>query len=168
MPDSLQLHGLWNARLICPPSSPGICSDLCQLSWWCYLTITYSAATFSFCFQSFPASEYFPMNWVFAVSQNQDVFPWVGSLQQVAKEMEIQLQQQSFQWIFRVDFLSDWFTWSLSSPRLSRDFSSPTVWKHQFFGAQSLWFYLISIHDYCQNNSFDSMDLCHQNDVSVS
>ena len=41
---------------------------------------------FSFCLQSFPAS-----------------FKWVDSLHQVAQVLE--LQHQSFQWIFRVDFL---------------------------------------------------------------
>ena len=30
---------------------------------------------------------------------------WVSSLHQVAKVLELQLQYQSFQWIFRVDFL---------------------------------------------------------------
>ena len=30
------------------------------------------------------------------------------------KYWELQLQHQSFQWIFRVDFLSDWLVWSCS------------------------------------------------------
>ena len=33
------------------------------------------------------------------------IFKWVSSLQQVAKVLEFQLQDQSFQWIFRTDFL---------------------------------------------------------------
>ena len=33
------------------------------------------------------------------------VFRWVGSSHQVAKVSELQLQHQSLQWIFRVDFL---------------------------------------------------------------
>ena len=32
-------------------------------------------------------------------------FQWVDSSHQVAKVLELQLQHQSFQWIFRVDFL---------------------------------------------------------------
>ena len=36
------------------------------------------------------------------LSQHQCLFQWVGSLHQVAKVLE--LQHQSFQWIFRVDF----------------------------------------------------------------
>ena len=39
------------------------------------------------------------------LSQHQGLFQWVGSLHQVAKVLELQFQHQSFQWIFRVDFL---------------------------------------------------------------
>ena len=39
------------------------------------------------------------------LSQHQALFKWVSSLHQVAKVLEFQLQYQSFQWIFRVDFL---------------------------------------------------------------
>ena len=41
----------------------------------------------------------------FSLSQPQDLFQWVGSLPQVGKVLELQLQHQSFQWIFRVGFL---------------------------------------------------------------
>ena len=37
MSDSLWPHGLQHARLLCPPLSPGVCSDSCPLSQWCYL-----------------------------------------------------------------------------------------------------------------------------------
>jgi len=38
------------------------------------------------------------------------LFQWVSYLHQVAKGLEFQLQHQSFQWIFRTDFLRiDWF-----------------------------------------------------------
>ena len=39
------------------------------------------------------------------LSQHQGLFQWVNSLHQVAKILELQLQHQSFQWIFWVDFL---------------------------------------------------------------
>ena len=39
------------------------------------------------------------------LSQHQVLFQWVSSLHQVAKVLALQLQRQSFQWIFRVDFL---------------------------------------------------------------
>ena len=41
----------------------------------------------------------------FNLSQHQGLFKWVSSLHQVAKVLEFQLQHQSFQWIFRTDFL---------------------------------------------------------------
>ena len=33
------------------------------------------------------------------------LFQWISSFHQVAKVLELQLQHQSFQWVFRVDFL---------------------------------------------------------------
>ena len=60
----------------------------------------------------------------FSLSQHQGLFKWVSSSHQVAKVLELQLQHQSFQWIFRTDFLLDLMVWSPCSPR---DFqSSPT------------------------------------------
>ena len=41
----------------------------------------------------------------FNLSQHQGLFKWIISLHQVAKVVEFQLQHQSFQWIFRTDFL---------------------------------------------------------------
>ena len=42
---------------------------------------------------------------IFSVSQHQGLFKRVSSSHQVAEELEFQLQLQSFQWIFRTDFL---------------------------------------------------------------
>ena len=39
------------------------------------------------------------------LSQHQSLFQWVSSSHHVAKVLELQFQYQSFQWIFRVDFL---------------------------------------------------------------
>ena len=53
-----------------------VCSNSCPLSWWCYLTISSSAALF-FCLQSFPASVFsnelalcirWPKYWSFSLS----------------------------------------------------------------------------------------------------
>ena len=41
----------------------------------------------------------------FNLSHHQGLFQWVSSLHQVTKVLEFQLQHQSFQWIFRTDFL---------------------------------------------------------------
>ena len=42
----------------------------------------------------------------------------------MAKVLKLQPQHQSFQWIFRVDFVLDWLVWSPCSPRNSQE-SSP-------------------------------------------
>ena len=51
--DSLQPHRLWHAMILCPPLFLEVCSNSCSLSWWCCITISSSATTFSFCAQSF-------------------------------------------------------------------------------------------------------------------
>ena len=40
----------------------------------------------------------------FSLSQHQGLFQWVGCLHQMTKILELQLQHQSLQWVFRVDF----------------------------------------------------------------
>ena len=67
-----------------------VSSDSCPLSWWCHSTILSSLSPFT------PA---------FNLSQHQGLLQWVNSSYQMAKLSEFQLQYQSFQWIFRVDFL---------------------------------------------------------------
>ena len=46
-------------------TSPGVCSDSCLFSQWCYLTISSSAIPFSFWLQSLPASGSFPVSQLF-------------------------------------------------------------------------------------------------------
>ena len=41
----------------------------------------------------------------FNLSQHQSLFQWVSFSHQVTKVLEFQFQHQSFQWIFRTDFL---------------------------------------------------------------
>ena len=57
---------------------------------------------------------------------HQRLFQWVSCLHQMIKILDLQLQHQSFQWIFRTDFLSHWLIWSPCSPRDSQE-SSPTL-----------------------------------------
>ena len=91
----------------------------------------------------------------FNLCQNQGLFQWVLSLHQVAKLLE--LQHQSFQWIFRTDFLQDGLVGCPCSPKDSQEFS-PTP---QFNSINSLalsFLYgptLTSIHYYWKNHSFD-------------
>ena len=61
----------------------------------------------------------------FNLSQNQGLFKWVSSSHQVAKVLEFELQHQSFQWIFRTNFLQDGLVGSPCCPRVSQE-SSPT------------------------------------------
>ena len=85
--NSLQPQGLQHARLPCPSPAPGACSNSCPLSQWCHRTI----------------SSLYPSPPAFNLSQHQGLFQWVSSSHQVAKVLE--LQHQSFQWVFRIDFL---------------------------------------------------------------
>ena len=110
----------------CPSPTPGAYSNSCPSSWWCHPTISFSLVPFSFCLQSFPASESFPVSQLFA-SGGQSIG---ASASASAPQMNIQ----------------SWFPLgltgliSLQSKGLSRVFSNTTVWKHQFFGTQpSLW-----------------------------
>ena len=68
------------------------------------------------------------------ISQHQSLFQWVNPSHQVAKVMELLLQHQSFQCIFRIDFLYDWLVWSPCNPRDSQEASIP--WCSAFFTAQ--------------------------------
>ena len=63
--ESLRPYGLRHARLPCPSPSPGACSNSWPLSRWCHPTISSSAAPFSSCLQSFPASGSFPTSQFF-------------------------------------------------------------------------------------------------------
>ena len=66
----------------------------------------------------------FPSPPAFNLSQHQALFQWDSSSHCVAKVLEFQLQHQSFQWLFRVDFFWNWLVWSPCSPRDSQE-SSP-------------------------------------------
>ena len=91
----------WTAatRFLCPLLSPRVCSNSYPLSLRCYLT-----SSTLFCPQPFPASGSFPKSWLFASG---------GQI--------LELQRQSFQWIFMTDFL---LVWTPYSPRDSQE-SSP-------------------------------------------
>ena len=123
---TLQLHGLWHARLPCPSLSPGVCLNSHPLSQWCHPTISSFVVPGSSCLQSFPSIRIFsnesalcikwPKYWSFSFSMSPS-------------------SEYSGWFPLRLTGLI-----SLLSKGLSRVFSSTTVQKHQFFGAQpSLW-----------------------------
>ena len=112
MSDSLQLHALQHARPPCPTPTPGVYPNSCPSSRWCHPAISFSAIPFSFCPQSLPASESFPMS---------QLFTWSGqSIGVSASASALPVNTQI----------------SLQSKELSRVFSNTTVQKHQFFGTQ--------------------------------
>ena len=95
------------------------------------------------------------------------LFQWVSCLHQVTKALELQLQ--SFQWVFRVDFPWDWLVLSPSCPRDSQE-SSPGP---QFEGISSLALCLLdgpaltTVRDHLKDRSLDYMDLWQQSNVSA-
>ena len=104
---------------------------------------------------SHPLSSSFPP--AFNLSQHQALFKWVSSSHQVTQVLELQLQHQSFQWIFRLDFLYDWLVWSPWSLRDSQEYSPILQFKSINFLAFSFPHSptLTSIHDHLENHSVD-------------
>ena len=124
MSNSWLPHGLQHAWLHCPSPTPGVTQTHVH---WVSDAIQ----------PSYPLSS--PSPPTINLSQHQGLFKWVSSLYQVAKVLKLQLQHQSFQWIFRVGFLQDWLVRAPCCPRDSSArvlclsvFFSTTIWKHQF------------------------------------
>ena len=90
MYDSLRPHGLQHPRLPCRSPSPGTCSNSLPLSWSCRPTISSSVFPFSSCLQCFPASGFFQISQFFTSG---------------GQAIGASASHQSFQWIFRTDFL---------------------------------------------------------------
>ena len=114
-----------------------------------------------------PSHPLLPTSPALNFSQNQGLFQWVGSLHQVAKVLE--LQHQSFQWIFRIDLHYDQLVWSPCSPRdFQKSSPAPQFKSIDFSGLRLLYGpMLTSVHDYWKNHSFDYMDFCWQCDISA-
>ena len=93
----------------------------------------------------------------FNLFQHQGLFQWVSSSHQVAKVLELQLQHQSFQWIFRTDFLWDGLDGSSCSPRHFQEPSPAPLFKSINSSALSFLYSptLTSIHDHWQKHDFD-------------
>ena len=105
------------ARFPCPSLSPWVCAHSYSLSWWCYLTISYSAAPFSFCLHSSPANKLalhirWPKYWSFSFS--------ISPSNEYSSLISLGLTGL-------ISFLSR---------EHSGVFSSTTVLKHQFFSIQ--------------------------------
>ena len=128
--------------------SPGVCSDSCSLSHCpilcCPLLLLPSV---------FPSIRVFSNELALCIR---------------CQMLEHQLQQQTFQWLFRVDSITvDWF--DLCSPEFFQESSSAPQFKSINSLALSLLYgpTLTSVDDYWKNHSFDYTDFCQQSDVSV-
>ena len=100
---------LQHARPPCPSPTPGVHPNPCPLSRWCHP-------------QSYLLSSPSPL--ALNLFQHQGLFQWTGSSHQVAEVLELQLQHQCFQWLFRVNILWDWLVWSPCCPRDSQESST--------------------------------------------
>ena len=140
--NSLRPHESQHARPPCLSPTPRAYSNSCPLSRWCHPTISSSLS---------------PSPPTFNLSQHQGLSQWVSSSHQVTKVLERQLQRQSFQRIFRTDFLWDGLVVSPCSPRDSRESSPIPQFKSIHSSALNFLYSptLTSIHDYWKNHSFD-------------
>ena len=103
-------------------TNPGVYSNSCPLSRWCYPAISSSVIPFSSCTQSLPASGPFPISQLFA---------WGGQSTGVSASASV-LTMNTQDWS-----PLGWTGWiSLQSKGPSRVFSNTTVQKHQFFSIQ--------------------------------
>ena len=100
-----------------------------------------------------------PPSFAFHFSQHQGLSYWISFSHQMAKILELLLQYQSVQWIFRIDFLWNWLVWFLAIQgtlkSLLQDHNSKAsiLWSSAFFMVQlshpymttgktsSLWLY---------------------------
>ena len=117
MSDSLKSHGLQHTRLPCPPLSPGVCSNSCPLSLWCYLTILC-------CFLSlpFPASRSFPVSQLFCIRLLKI---WSFSFR----------NGPSNEYSGLISFRMDWLD-LLAFEEILKSLLQHQIGKHQFFSTQ--------------------------------
>ena len=138
--DFLWPHEMQHARLPSSSLSPGVCSNSYPLSQWSHLTISYSVAPFS-CPRSFPGSGSFPMSQLFSSGD-----------QSIEASASASVPPGNIRGWFPlgltglISLLSNRFS-RVFSNGLSRVFSSTTIQRHQFFGAQPP-FRSNSVHDY--------------------
>ena len=154
MTDSLQHHGLQQAKLPCLLLLPRVYPSSCPLNQWCHLIISSSVAFFYFCLQSFTTSEFFLMS---------QLFPSGG--QNIGASSSTSVLPMSFHGWFPLGLIG----FISCCPRYSQESSPP-----QFDSIASLGLCLLygptftSIHDYWKDHSFHCMDLCQQSDVFAS
>ena len=143
--DFLPPHGLQHTRLLCPPTSLGVCSN--HVHW-----VGDTIQPFCLCRPLLPTA--------FNLSQHQGlsqrIFASGGqSIGVSASALVLPMYIQGWFPLGLTDLIS------LLSKGLPKVFSNTTVWKYQFFSAQpSLWsnFHMHTSkfsHSYMENHSFD-------------
>ena len=148
-------HGLQHTRLPYPSLPSGVVSNSCLLSWWCYITISSSAAPFSFCLQSFLAAESFPMNQLF-VSGGQSIGSFSFTISPSNEQSGL------------ISFRIDWFDLLAIQGTLKslpqHHSSKASILQHSAFCMVQ---HSTSVHDYWKNHSFDYLDICKKSGVSA-
>ena len=126
-------------------------AQTCLLSWWCRLTISPSVAPFFSCPQSFPASGYFPMSWLF-----------VSGGQSIETSASASVLPMNIQGWFPLG-LTGWIPCCLKG---SQESSSASQLRSINSLVLSLLYgpTLTSVHDYWKKHSFDYTDFCWQSD----
>ena len=138
--NSLQSHGLQYAKHPCPSPSPGVHSNSCPLSQWGHLPILSPIFPFSSCLQSFPASGYFSMSWLFK-SGGQSI-----GASDSASFLPMKIQS----W-----FPLGWIGWSPCSPRHSQQ--SCLAPQFESISSSELAFFMVQYSHpyYWKSHSFD-------------
>ena len=122
--DSLQPHGLQHSRLSFISPIPRVYSNTCPSNQWCHPTISSSVIPFFSCLHFFPES---------------GSFPWVSSLHQVAKALELQCQCQAFsEHPGLISFRMDWLDLravpgTLKSLLQHHSWKASILWHSAFF-----------------------------------
>ena len=157
MSDSLQPHESQQARTPHPSPTPGVYPNSFALSWWCHPAISSSAVPFSFCPQSLPASESFPMSQLLA---------WGGQSTGVSASASVLPMNCTGLVSISMDRL-DLFAVQATLKSLLKHHSSKAsiLWHSVFFTVQLST--VTSIHDHWKNHSLDQTDLCWQSNVSA-
>ena len=139
MSNSLPPHGLQHYKLPYSSPPPGVCSNSCPLSYWCYLTIS-SSAPLSLLPSIFPSIRVFSIEWFLHIWWPKY---WSFSI------------SPSTEYSVLISFMIDCLI-SLQSKGLSRVFSNTIVQNHRSLALSFLYGpTLTSIHDYWKNYSFD-------------
>ena len=83
-----------------------------------------------------------PSSLALSLSQHRGLFQWVGFSHQVVKVLELQLQHQSFQWIFRFDWLDLFAVLGALKSLQHHSLKALILWQSAFFIVQLSCLYM--------------------------